>query len=128
MTALPLISAGALGRARLFTEIRTLVAEHLGVDVGHITVDSHFEDDFGLDPLDVLELTIFLEEQFPQLEVAEDRELLTFDDLMNQIHFVDEKDSGDEKAWAGRHEVLGRTYPKSDLKEWIVPEGDGQAR
>jgi acyl carrier protein len=115
MTESPLISAGALGRARLFAKIRTLVAEHLGVDVGRITADSHFEDDFGLDPLDVLELTIFLEEQFPQLEVAEDRELLTFDDLMNYMHFVDEKDSGDENAWAAKHGVPQKATLKNGL-------------
>jgi acyl carrier protein len=48
----------------LASKIRTFIAEHLRVDVDCIGVDSHFRDDLGLDLLDVVELTILLEEEF----------------------------------------------------------------
>jgi acyl carrier protein len=45
-------------KANLLTNVRALVAEHLGIDVEDINLNSHFADDLGLDPLDVLELVI----------------------------------------------------------------------
>jgi acyl carrier protein len=54
----------ALKEASLTSKIRAFIAEHLSVDVESITADSHFSDDLGLDLLDVVELTILLEDQF----------------------------------------------------------------
>ncbi len=78
-------------KANLLTKVRTLVAEHLGVDVEDINPNSHFADDLGLDPLDVLELVILVEERFPNLEIMEGGELSFFDDLIEQIQFVDNR-------------------------------------
>jgi acyl carrier protein len=78
-------------KANLLTELRTLVAEHLGVDVEDINLHSHFADDLGLDPLDVLELAILVEERFPNLEIMEGGELSFFGDLIEQIQFVDDQ-------------------------------------
>jgi acyl carrier protein len=55
----------------LANRIRTFIAEHLGTDVESIRVDSHFSDDLGLDLLDFVELTILLEEQFTNGEIAD---------------------------------------------------------
>ena len=54
----------ALQEASLTSRIRAFIAEHLSVDVESITTDSHLSDDFGLDLLDIVELTILLEDQF----------------------------------------------------------------
>jgi acyl carrier protein len=51
--------------------IRTFIAEHLATDTDSISVDSHFRDDLGLDLLDVVELTILVEEEFTDGEIAE---------------------------------------------------------
>jgi acyl carrier protein len=73
----------------LLTNIRTLVAERMGVAVEYITLNSHFTDDLGMDWLDVVELIVLLEDQFPDLEVLESRrELASLGDLIQHIHLV----------------------------------------
>ncbi len=54
------------------TEIRTLIAEHLGVDIERVTDDAHFIGDLGADWLDHLELMIVIEDRFSGLEITED--------------------------------------------------------
>lgn len=44
--------------------LRKLVAEHLGVDVTRATDDADLIDDLGADSLDVVELTIAVEDEF----------------------------------------------------------------
>jgi acyl carrier protein len=67
-------------------KIRTFIAEHLRVDVDSIGVDSHFRDDLGLDLLDVVELTILLEEELVNREITDANEELEFvDDLIHHI-------------------------------------------
>jgi acyl carrier protein len=88
MTDLIPMPRAVMTKANLVTKVRTLVAEHLGVDVEDINLNSHFADDLGLDPLDVLELVILVEERFPNLEVMEGGELSFFDDLIEQIQFL----------------------------------------
>jgi acyl carrier protein len=80
---------GVVTKANLLGKVRTLVAEHLGIDVEDINFNSHFADDLGLDPLDVVELVILVEERFPNVEVMEGQELLFFGDLIEQIQFMD---------------------------------------
>jgi acyl carrier protein len=70
----------------LASKIRTFIAEHLRVDVDSIGVDSHFRDDLGLDLLDVVELTILLEEELVNREITDANEELEFvDDLIRHI-------------------------------------------
>jgi acyl carrier protein len=70
----------------LAIKIRTFIAEHLRVDVDSIGVDSHFRDDLGLDLLDVVELTILLEEELVNREITDANEELEFvDDLIRHI-------------------------------------------
>ena len=52
----------------------------MGVDVECINDDLHLSEDFGFDLLDIIELTILLEEQF-----GAEREIT---DEPNQIEFV----------------------------------------
>src|SRR5215813_4289795 len=44
-------------------DVRTLIANHLGVDVKRVTDEAHFTDDLGADWLDRLELMIVIEDQ-----------------------------------------------------------------
>jgi len=55
-----------------FIEIRTLIAEHLDVDIERVTDEAHFVDDLGADWLDRLELMIMIEDRFGGLEISDD--------------------------------------------------------
>ena|SRR5437899_6969969 len=54
-----------------FIEIRTLIAEHLDVDIQRVTDEAHFIDDLGADWLDRLELMILIEDQFAGVEITD---------------------------------------------------------
>src|SRR5262249_61473802 len=45
-------------------DVRTLIANQLGVDVKRVTDEAHFTDDLGADWLDRLELMIVIEDPF----------------------------------------------------------------
>jgi acyl carrier protein len=47
------------------------IAERLHVDAASISADSHLWDDLGLDLLDVVELTILLEDEFAPGQTAD---------------------------------------------------------
>ena len=53
-------------------DVRTIIANHLGVDVKRVTDEAHFTDDLGADCLDRLELMIVIEDQFPAVEITDD--------------------------------------------------------
>jgi acyl carrier protein len=53
-------------------DVRTIIANHLGVDVKRVTDEAHFTDDLGADLLDRLELMILIEDQFPAVEITDD--------------------------------------------------------
>ena len=55
----------------LVAKIRTFIAQHLRVDLDSISIDSHFRDDLGLDLLDTVELTILIEKEFVNREIAD---------------------------------------------------------
>jgi acyl carrier protein len=46
------------------SQVRMLIANHLGVSVGRVTDEAHFTDDLGADWLDRLELVMVIEDQF----------------------------------------------------------------
>ena len=60
-------------------KLRVLIAEHLEVDVRHVTDDAHLSRDLGADWLDRLELIILVEE-IAGVEIT--------DDEANQIEVV----------------------------------------
>ena len=53
-------------------DVRTLIANQLGVDVKPVTDEAHFTDDLGADWLDRLELIIMIEDRFGGLEITDD--------------------------------------------------------
>ena len=51
-------------------KVRTFIARYLGIDAERVTDEAHFRNDFGLDPLDQLELLILIEEEFSGVEFS----------------------------------------------------------
>ena len=57
-------NATAMREVLACNDVRTLIANQLGVDVKRVTDEAHFTDDPGADWLDRLELMIVIEDQF----------------------------------------------------------------
>nr|WP_317323029.1 acyl carrier protein [uncultured Flavonifractor sp.] len=55
----------------IFEKIAALLAEQFGMDVDSITMDTSFED-LGADSLDIVELTMAVEEEFGLENMDED--------------------------------------------------------
>ena len=55
----------------IINRLRVLIAEHLEVDVRHVTDDAHLNRDLGADWLDRLELIILVEE-IAGVEITDD--------------------------------------------------------
>jgi acyl carrier protein len=72
-------------------DVRTLVANYLGVSVGRVTEEAHFTNDLGVDWLDRLELMMVVEDQFVGLEItdADVDQIEVVGDLIRHIETVD---------------------------------------
>ena len=70
----------------IFEKIAALLAEQFSVDVDSITMDTSFED-LGADSLDIVELSMALEEEFGVEEMEEDdlSGISTVGDLINYL-------------------------------------------
>ena len=68
-------------------KIREMVAEQFLMDVDSITAETAFVDDLSADSLDVVELTMALEEQFSLPETPEDAlvGIVTVGDLADYV-------------------------------------------
>ena len=53
-------------------DVRTLIANQLGVDVKPVTDEAHFTDDLGADWLDRLELMIVIEDRFADVVIMDE--------------------------------------------------------
>jgi acyl carrier protein len=71
----------------ILEKLKRLIAEQLGVDEDIITMDTHFEDDLGVDSLDVVELTMAMEEEFNLEEITEEdlAQVVTVGDLVRYL-------------------------------------------
>ena len=72
-------------------DVRTLVANHLGVSVGRVTDEAHFTNDLGADWLDRLELMMMVEDQFAGVEIkdADVDQIEVVGDLIRHIETLD---------------------------------------
>ena len=61
----------AIKEVLAINDVRTLVANHLGVSVGRVTDQAHFTHDLGADWLDRLELMMAVEDQFAGVEITD---------------------------------------------------------
>ena len=71
----------------IFDKLRTLIAEQFSVGEDSIEMDTSFTDDLGADSLDVVELTMAIEEEFDIPETDEETlyKLLTVGDVFRYI-------------------------------------------
>ena len=72
-------------------DVRTLIANQLGVSVARVTDDAHFTDDLGADWLDRLDLMIAVEDQFVGVEITDDEvdHIEVVGDLIRHIETLD---------------------------------------
>lgn len=70
----------------MFEEIKTIVAENLGVEEDSITMESSFKDDLKADSLDLFEMVMALEENYG-IEISTDDlgQLETVADVIDYI-------------------------------------------
>ena len=68
----------------IFEKVCELIAEQFSVDVSTITMETSFEEDLGADSLDIVELSMALEEEFDvgELEDEELTSMITVGDLV----------------------------------------------
>ena len=70
----------------MFEEIKTIVADNLGVDEDSITMETSFKEDLNADSLDLFELVMALEENYGvEIPSEELEQLLTVADVINYI-------------------------------------------
>lgn len=56
----------------IFEKLKELIAEQMGIEAGGISMDSNFEEDLGVDSLDIVELSMALEQEFDIGEMSEE--------------------------------------------------------
>jgi len=71
----------------IFEKLRAIIAAQFAINESSITMDTTFIDDLGVDSLDVVELTMAIEEAFdvPEFDDALIAELVTVGDLFQFI-------------------------------------------
>ena len=56
----------------IFDKLKAIIAQQFGVEESSITTEMSFEDDLGADSVDIVELSMALEEEFDVEEMGED--------------------------------------------------------
>ena len=56
----------------IFDKLKAIIAQQFGVDEDSITTEMSFEDDLGADSVDIVELSMALEEEFEVDEMSEE--------------------------------------------------------
>ena len=71
----------------IFEKLSELISEQFGVEPDTITMETTFEDDLGADSLDIVELSMALEEEFGVSEMGEDEisSITTVGDLVHDL-------------------------------------------
>ena len=71
----------------IFEKLCDLISEQFGVEADTITMDTTFTDDLGADSLDIVELSMALEEEFGVSEMSEEdiAGIATVSDLVNYL-------------------------------------------
>lgn len=71
----------------IFEKLCELISEQFSVELSAITMDTAFEDDLGADSLDIVELSMGLEEEFGITEMGENEisAITTVGDLVRYL-------------------------------------------
>ena len=90
-TLTPCNQTMAINEVLASNDIRTVVAEHLGVSVDRVRDGAHFSRDLGADWLDRLDIIMVIEDQFPGLQISDDEvdRIEVVGDLIRLIETVD---------------------------------------
>ena len=105
--------ATAMREVLASNDIRTVIANHLGVHIKRVTDDAHFTDDLGADRLDRLELMIAIEDRFPDVIITDEDvdQLEVVGDLIRHI-----------KTWIARGDDLHRRGVAPMIRHvWLAP-------
>jgi acyl carrier protein len=88
-------------------DVRTLIANHLGVSVRRVTDEAHFTDDLGADWLDRLDLMIAVEDQFAGVEITADDvdRIELVGDLIRHIETLDSDRRSRDADVSARYEA-----------------------
>jgi acyl carrier protein len=84
--------ATAMREILVSNDVRTLIANQLGMDIKRVTDEAHFTDDLGAaDWLDRLELMIVIEDQFADIVITDEDvdQIEVVGDLIRHIETVD---------------------------------------
>lgn len=70
----------------IFTKVKAIIVDQLGVDEGEVEVSTSFVEDLGADSLDIVELIMALEEEFG-VEISDEKaeSLTTVGDAVEYI-------------------------------------------
>ena len=74
----------------IFEKLSELISEQFGVEPDTITMETTFEDDLGADALDIVELSMALEEEFGVSEMGED-EISSITTVGDLVHYLQNK-------------------------------------
>ncbi len=71
----------------ILEKLKELISEQMGIEADTITLESNFEEDLGVDSLDIVELSMALEEEFDIGEMGEEdlANIKTVGDLVNYL-------------------------------------------
>ncbi len=71
----------------IFEKLSALIAEQFNVDADSITMETSFEDDLNADSVDIVDLSMALEEEFGIDELGEDEAagIVTVGDLVRLL-------------------------------------------
>lgn len=71
----------------ILEKLKELISEQMGIDADIITLESNFEEDLGVDSLDIVELSMALEEEFDIGEMGEEdlANIKTVGDLVSYL-------------------------------------------
>lgn len=72
----------------IFEQLKAMLAEQFGVEAESITMDTAFEEDLGADSLDLVDMSMALEELFGVEELTEEEiaGITTVGDLVRFLH------------------------------------------
>ena len=71
----------------IFEKLSELISEQFGVEPDTITMETTCEDDLGADSLDIVELSMALEEEFGVSEMGED-EISSITTVGDVVHYL----------------------------------------
>ena len=75
-----------------FNRVKMIIAKHLGMNEDAITMSSSFRDDLGADSLDMVEISMSVEEEFDvEISDADAETLGTVGDFINFLNEITDR-------------------------------------